>query len=115
MEFSDNKPIYRQIVEYAYTRILDGAWRAGELIPSVREMSATLGVNSRTVLRAMDDLQQSDIIVPKRGMGFLLSGSAVSRILEEKRKEFFDRTLPQIGEEMKRLGITPGELIERLR
>ena len=40
MEFSDNKPIYRQIVDYAYNLIIEGAWVPGERIPSVRELSA---------------------------------------------------------------------------
>ena len=37
IEFSDNKPIYRQIVDHAYNLILDGRWEPGARVPSVRE------------------------------------------------------------------------------
>lgn len=114
MEFNDNKPIYRQIVDYAYNRIIEGAWAPGERIPSVRELSADMGVNTRTVLKAMDDLQSSAIIEPKRGMGFMLASDAAGKVLDARRREFFDVTLPALCEEMARLGVSPHEVAERI-
>lgn len=113
MEFSDNKPIYRQIVDYAYNRIIDGAWQPGTRIPSVRELSADLGVNSRTVLKAMEDLQALDVIESKRGMGFQLKPDAADKVMEARRHEFFEVTMPALLEEMTRLGITRDEFITR--
>lgn len=114
MEFSDNKPIYRQIVDYAFNRIIEGQWPPGERIPSVRELAAELGVNSRTVLKAMDDLQDLDIIIPKRGMGFILADDAARIVTEERRREFFDVSVPALRDEMRRLGISPDELFSYL-
>ncbi len=110
MEFNDNKPIYRQIVDYAFNRIIEGAWPPGEKIPSVRELAADLGVNTRTVLKAMEDLQDADVIEPRRGMGFILADDASDKATGARRREFFDVTLPALAEEMQRLGITPDEL-----
>jgi DNA-binding transcriptional regulator YhcF (GntR family) len=110
MEFNDNKPIYRQIVDYAFNRIIEGAWPPGEKIPSVRELAADLGVNTRTVLKAMEDLQDADVIEPRRGMGFILADDASDKVTGARRREFFDVTLPALAEEMQRLGITPDEL-----
>lgn len=114
MEFSDNKPIYRQIVDYAYNLIIEGAWAPGARIPSVRELSAEMGVNTRTVLKAMDDLQADGIIDPKRGMGFMLAADAATKVLAARRREFFDVTLPALRDEMARLGISPEEVTEEL-
>lgn len=111
MEFNDNKPIYRQIVDYAYNLIIDGSWTPGTRIPSVRELAADLGVNTRTVLKAMEDLQDGDIIEPRRGMGFILANDASAKVTGARRREFFDVTLPAIAGEMKRLGISPDELL----
>ena len=110
MEFNDNKPIYRQIVDYAFNRIIEGAWPPGEKIPSVRELAADLGVNTRTVLKAMEDLQDADVIEPRRGMGFILADDASDKVTGARRREFFDVTLPALAEELQRLGITPDEL-----
>lgn len=114
MEFSDNKPIYRQIVDYAFNSIIDGTWLPEEKIPSVRELAATLGVNTRTVLKAMEELQNIAVIVPRRGMGFDLSADATQKVREARRKEFFETTVPHLRKEVKRLGISEDELIGQL-
>ena len=110
MEFNDNKPIYRQILDYAFSCILTGVWREGEMIPSVRELTYDLGVNNRTVLKALDELQSLKVIEPRRGLGYLLAQNGVEIIRKEKQKEFFDNTIPKIIEEMKLLGISSKEV-----
>ena len=45
MQFSDDKPIWRQIYELIAMRILSGEWREQERIVSVREMAQEVGVN----------------------------------------------------------------------
>ncbi|MDE6444861.1 MAG: GntR family transcriptional regulator [Muribaculaceae bacterium] len=114
MEFNDNKPIYRQIVDHAFAKIMAGAWSPGERIPSVRELSADLGVNTRTVLKALDELQASSLIEPKRGMGFLLASDARMKVELELRREFFQSTVPSLVEEMRRLGISTADLLPYL-
>jgi DNA-binding transcriptional regulator YhcF (GntR family) len=114
MEFNDNKPIYRQIVDHAFNMIIDGKWPPGERIPSVREMSAEMGVNTRTVLKAMEDLQGLEVIESRRGMGFILCQDARLKVTEARRREFFEVTLPAISEEMARLGISKDDLIAHL-
>ena len=80
MEFNDNKPIYRQILDYAFHCILTEVWREGEMIPSVRELTSELGVNNRTVLKAFDELQSLSVIESRRGLGFMLAKNAVDKL-----------------------------------
>lgn len=115
IEFSNNKSIYRQIIDYAYLQILTGAWRPGERIPSVRELTASLGVNARTVLKAMDSLQASEMIISKRGMGFTLAADACTKVNAERRREFFSTTLPAFLSEMKILDIPAEDIIEAIK
>lgn len=110
MEFNDNKPIYRQILDYAYHHILSGSWTPGEMIPSVRELTSELGVNNRTVLKALDELQNLKVIEPRRGMGFLLAKDGAEIVRHERRRDFFQKTIPEIFEKMKILGISPDEV-----
>ena len=110
MEFNDNKPIYRQILDYAFHHILSGAWIAGEMIPSVRELTSELGVNNRTVLKALDELQNLHAIESRRGMGYLLAKNGVEIVRNERKREFFNKTLPGIIEEMRLLGISSEEV-----
>lgn len=113
MDFTPNKPIYRQIINYSFGQILTGAWAAGERIPSVRELSVFLSVNSHTVLKAYEYLQNEGIIVPKRGMGFYLTTDALDHVNQARRQEFFDTTLRDLFNEMKLLDISIDEVIQQ--
>lgn len=112
MEFNDNKPIYRQIIDFAYSQILTNVWMPLQRIPSVRELSLDLQVNSRTVLKAMEHLHNTGIIAAHRGLGFVLVADAKDIVTEERRKEFFTTTLPAFTAEMRMLGITMDDILE---
>ncbi|MBD5181191.1 MAG: GntR family transcriptional regulator [Bacteroides sp.] len=114
MEFSDNKPIYRQIADHACDMIIGGKWTPGMRVPSVRELAVELGVNTRTVLKAMEELQDSGIIFPRRGLGYILTEDAPSKVRESMRREFFGATLPRLASEMRLLGISPDEIRDAL-
>ncbi len=114
IEFNDNKPIYRQILDFAYHSILSGAWAEGEMIPSVRELTSELGVNNRTVLKALDELQALNVIEPRRGMGFRLANNGMEIVRKEKQRDFFEKALPEIIEQMKILEIPLEEVAKRL-
>ena len=42
MEFKTNKPIYQQIVDFCFSKILTREWRAEERVVSVRELTFPL-------------------------------------------------------------------------
>lgn len=115
MEFLTDRPIYRQIIDFAFGCILEGRWRESEKVPSVRELAVELAVNTHTVLKAYDHLQANGIIVARRGMGFFLADDARSRVNSEQRDEFFRTAVPALWQRMQQLGITIPELTEVLK
>lgn len=115
MEFTANKPIYRQIADTCLGRIITGEWAPGERVPSVREVAVELAVNTHTVLKAYEFLQLHDLITPRRGLGFFLEPDAPARVQTLRREEFFSSALPGLAAEMKLLGISPEELSDHLR
>lgn len=115
MEFSNNKPIYRQIADYAFACILGGEWQPGARVPSVRELAVSLAVNNNTVLKAMDFLQEQGVIYPRRGMGFYLADDAREQVMASRRREFFADTLPSMFAEMEMLGISPEDIADASR
>ncbi len=115
IEFSDTKPIYRQIVDFACQQILDRIWKPEERVPSVRELSAALGVNTRTVMKAMEELLDMEVISARRGMGYSLASDAEEKVRRRMKRVFLAETLPMIRREMKMLGILPEELLDILK
>ena len=113
MDFTSDKPIYRQIIDFSFGQILTGAWTAGERVPSVRELSVQLSVNSHTVLKSYEYLQAEGIIVSRRGMGFYLTADALEQVNQARRREFFDSTLTGLFREMELLGISIDEVVSK--
>ncbi|MDE6526444.1 MAG: GntR family transcriptional regulator [Muribaculaceae bacterium] len=113
MEFKTDRPIYRQIIDYAFGCILSGGWTPGGKVPSVRELAVSMAVNSHTVLKAYDHLQDNGIIVPRRGMGFYLADDARERVNAERRREFFDTDLTELFGRMEMLGISIDDVVAR--
>ena len=89
-----SRPIYLRIVDYAMSNILAGSWQPDQRIPSVRELSVALSVNTHTVLKAFDMLSDAEIIVSRRGMGYFLTPDARRRVDELRRNEFYTSTPP---------------------
>ncbi len=111
MEFNNNKPIYLQIADYVFDKILSGEWTAGERIPSVRELGANLQVNPNTVVRTFDFLQGESIIFNKRGIGYFVAEEALQRIVKLNRAKFFSSQLPSMFKTMNALGISCTEIL----
>lgn len=114
MDFYDNKPIYKQIVEYCQAQTGNGNWIPGERIPSTKELAVTLGVNTRTVMRAYDELAEAAIIFQRRGMGYYLADDAPDRILAFRRSQFLSITIPKVAREMKLLGLSTNDILPLL-
>lgn len=110
MQFSNEKPIYLQIGEYAMDRILLGEWPEDEKIPSVRDLAVDLEVNANTVMRAYDHLQQQGIISNKRGIGFFTISNAKALILKVRKSHFLQEELPIVFRTMDLLEISLEEI-----
>lgn len=110
MDFNGHKPIYLQICDHLDERILNGEFKSGDKIMSVRELGAELGVNPNTVMRSFEILQNKGIIANKRGIGFYVCDDAKEMILAEQKKEFIEEELPKIFKKMDLFGIDIDEL-----
>lgn len=100
MDFDKSKPIYLQIVEFFYENILVKKWQEGERIPSVREVAVMVEVNPNTAIRAFNHLQEQEVIHNKRGIGYFVAEDGYKKVLEIKRKEFKEETLPDVFKKM---------------
>ncbi|MDE7406895.1 MAG: GntR family transcriptional regulator [Muribaculaceae bacterium] len=112
MDFNNTKPIYRQIIDYALARVINGQWTPGARIPSVREMAVALAVNSHTVLKAFEFLEDCSMIYPRRGMGYYMADNALEIAQKIKRDEFYRTTLTETFASMEQLGIDISEVTD---
>lgn len=105
-EFKQDKPIYMQLADRLCDEIILGKYKADERIPSVREFSALLGVNTSTIVKTYDFLSASGIIYTRRGLGFFVAPEALQIIVDNRRDKFFEVAVPEFFRQMKLLGIS---------
>lgn len=111
--FSNDKAIYLQMADRLCDEILAGTYGADGRIPSVREYAVMLEVNTNTAVKAYDALARDGIIYNRRGLGYFVSPEARDTIMQSRRREFIDRTLPEMFRNMRLLGIGMDEVTER--
>jgi GntR family transcriptional regulator len=66
-------PIYRQIMDQVRARAGGGELKAGDALPSVRQMATHLQVNPMTVSKAYSLLEREGVLRRARGQGMHVS------------------------------------------
>ena len=106
-------PMYAQIVEQVIAKVMAGEWKAGDPLPSIRELAAGSQVSVITVKRAYLDLESEGVIVTRHGRGSFVAeaGNLAGDIENQKLDEHLDAAAGIAA----RLGLSSDELAARLR
>jgi DNA-binding transcriptional regulator YhcF (GntR family) len=112
MEFKGSQPIYLQIADIICEKILRGEWKEGDRIPSIRELAASVEVNPNTVMRTFTLLQDKDIIVNQRGIGFFVSGKGQLKARAYMLENFITNDLSVTFRKMELLNMGINEIME---
>jgi GntR family transcriptional regulator len=115
MDFKEGQAIYLQIAEHVCERILLKDWQQGNKIISIREMAVLIEVNPNTVQRAYDFLQQNEIIINKRGIGYFVSDQGIEKAQAVRREQFMQSELTTLFRSMYLLDIPMEELEMRYK
>ena len=103
MKFSNDIPIYIQLINVFKDKILKAEWKADEKIPSVRDLAIHFGVNPNTVQRALTELEHAGYVRSERTLGRFVQ-SDIKSLKQLKVGEFEDVTKQYI-KKMKSIGI----------
>lgn len=66
-------PLYKQLIRQIANAIRSGILSAGELLPSMNDLSASTGISKETVKKTYGVLSDKRLIVPKQGKGFYVA------------------------------------------
>jgi GntR family transcriptional regulator len=111
-EWNDNRPIYRQLRDRVAVMILENVLKEGDPLPSVRTVAAEFRINPLTVLKGYQELVDEGLVETRRGRGMFVNEGARERLLQGERQKFLAEEWPRIAETMKRLGLTPEDLLK---
>lgn len=104
------KPVYVRLREIISASILDGEYRDGDMLPSVRAFAAQQGANPLTVAKAYQSFQDEGFVIVKRGVGMFVAEGATRRLRNMERIHFLEHVWPPVAAQMRRIGISMKDL-----
>ena len=93
--------------------IVVGKLKAGQKMPSVRDLAGELKVNPNTIQRAYLELERENITFTKRGMGTYLTLD--ERIIRSLQKEISGKIIQEFIDGMNQIGFSNEKIIEILQ
>jgi GntR family transcriptional regulator len=106
-------PLYQQIVEQVRGLVAVGALKAGDQLPTVRELAVRARVNRNTAARAIQQLEHEGVVRTRVGQGTFVAEGA-TRVDRETRGAAVDGALDRVIVEAHLAGVPLEELGWRL-
>jgi DNA-binding transcriptional regulator YhcF (GntR family) len=111
--FNDDKPIYIQLLEQIQLRIVSGIYKAGEKLPSVRDMASDAAVNPNTMQKALTELERTGLVFSQRTSGRFITedinmiGDIKNTLARDQIQKFLCN--------MEKIGYTNQETVELIK
>lgn len=112
-QFSNDLPIYSQLIAQIKVGIVTGAFPPGERLPSVRDLATEAGVNPNTMQRALQELETRGLLQAQRTAGRTVTADA--DVLQQLRRKRAVALAQTFLHQMQALGLDRAETEELLR
>ncbi len=112
-QFSNNAPIYAQLVGQIRAGIVSGALAPGERLMSVRDLAMEAGVNPNTMQRALAELERDGLVYTQRTAGRYVTEDQAA--ITQARHALAAERVRSCRSDMGRLGVEKEELLSLLR
>lgn len=112
IDMQSRTPVFEQIVLQTEEFIRAGILKPGDKLPSIRELTAMIGVNPNTIAKAYSELDRRGVTVSVTGKGCF-----VAQNINDVLKLAAERKIPEFEKLVKELvdsGISKEELIKRI-
>lgn len=110
--FASDRPVYVQLAERLRKKIISSEYRAGEQIPSVRQLAAETAVNPNTVQRALAELEDEGLLEVRGTLGKFVTEDRA--IIERCQREQAKALVHAFVASAKEMSIPTKELISMI-
>jgi DNA-binding transcriptional regulator YhcF (GntR family) len=111
IDFESAIPIVEQVHAEIRQAIAGGRLRAGDSLPTVRQLADDLGINLNTVARAYRLLEGDGLVTSIRGRGSIVrSAREAPAIAERNRKQGIGNLIRKLIADARLAGLERGEL-----
>jgi len=115
MQWSPDSAIYKQLADKISDYIMQGIYKDGDILPSVRQISSEYEINHITVSKAYQTLTDLGVIEMKRGRGMYILEGGTEILKQYKKTQFIEITLPDIVKQMAILQLSEQEIMTAIQ
>lgn len=102
-DLKSDRPIYTQLVEQIKLNIVSGVFKAGDRLPTVRELAAEAAVNPNTMQKALAELEQSGLVYSQRTTGRFITEDL--EMINKEKEQIAKDEIVEFLEKMAKLGL----------
>jgi GntR family transcriptional regulator len=102
---SSSVPLYAQVISRIRSLVASRALRAGDQLPSIRDLAASLRINRNTAAKAYEALEADGVIEMRQGHGCFVTGRGVAAWSKEERMRRLEKAIDQALVEAYHLGV----------
>src|SRR5580658_7321475 len=114
LDLKSGVPVYRQIIDQVHAARASGAIRAGDQLPTVRQLAVDLSINPNTVMRAYRELELTGALTTHQGTGTFITHAKVEQDSAERDRKL-DQLVSEFVSRAGRDGFTVKEVRSRLK
>jgi DNA-binding transcriptional regulator YhcF (GntR family) len=115
LDFHSETPIYQQIADELESAIISSAYEEETQVPSTTEISVQYKINPATVLKGVSLLVDDGILYKRRGLGMFVAEGAKQKVMEKRKRAFFDHYVLPLVTEAKKLSVTKEEIDQMIK
>ena len=109
IDIENSTPLFTQLIEQIKSAISKGYVKAGDSLPSIRQLANDLDLNSKTVAKAYRLLERDAVIVTKGYRGTFVHPEAVANCTVDLNAWVLE-TLQETISHFKNAGVTDSEI-----
>ncbi|WP_214696421.1 MULTISPECIES: GntR family transcriptional regulator [unclassified Exiguobacterium] len=113
MQFNTRAPVYLQVVDYFKKKMALGELKAGDEMPSRRELANELKINPNTVQKAFKEMEDQQLITTERNRPSRVTTDRT--VLAQIRSEIVDDAVAVFVESIQELDVSVDELVEKIK
>jgi GntR family transcriptional regulator len=111
---SSGIPIYRQVIDQIQRLVVSGTLKAGDELPSVRQVAGHFEVNPMTISKAYSLLEAVGVLERVRGKGMIVASDQAATKSLKKRLELVQPILREAATQAHQLALSKETILEAL-
>ena len=111
-QFSNDKPIYLQLMDVFKVAIVSGELPKGERLESVRDLAIVAKVNPNTMQKALSELERIGLVRTERTSGRFITDD--EELILSMKNEIAEKEITVFLEKMKSIGISKESVIHMI-